>query len=66
MFQQKLAALEPLRQGLPDGLLDDPRPREPDERPRLRQDVIPQRGEAGGNAAGGRVGEYRNIKPARV
>ena len=49
----KLRPLKALRQGLADGLLNDPRPGEADERAGFGQNNVAQRGETGGDAAGG-------------
>ena len=64
VFHLEFRPLEPLRKRLADGLLDHPGPGEANKGSRLRQDDIPQGGEAGGNAAGGGVGEYGDIGQA--
>ena len=63
VLQQVFGPLEALGQLFTDGLLDDAGPRKPDQRPRLCQHDIAQAGKAGGDAAGGGVGEHRDIQP---
>ncbi len=64
MLQQKLAALETGRQLFPHGLFDHPRSGEADQRFRLGDIDVAQHREAGGNAAGGRVGQHRQVGDA--
>src|SRR5260370_203585 len=47
VLHQELAALEPFRQLLPDGLLDDARPGEAEQCLGLRQDHVSEEGEGG-------------------
>ena len=54
-------ALEAFGQLLPDGLLDDARAGEADERARLGDVQVAQHREAGGDAAGGRIGEHGDV-----
>src|SRR6185312_3146633 len=61
MLQQKLAALETFGKLLADGLLDHARAREADERARLADVEVAQHGEAGGDAARGRVRQYADV-----
>ena len=61
VLEQELGALEAGRQRLPDGLLDDPWPGEPDQGVRLGDDHVAQHGEAGRHAAGGRVQQDRDV-----
>ncbi len=61
VLQEELGALEAGRQLLADGLLDDPRAGEADERLRLGQDDVAQPGEGGRHAAGGRVEHDRDV-----
>ncbi len=58
----KLRPLEALRQGLADGLLDDPGTGKADQRAGLGQDDVAQGGEAGGDAAGGGVREHGDVQ----
>ena len=62
MLKQKFAALEALRQLLSDGLLNHARAGKSDERARLGNVQIAKHGEAGRDAAGGRVGEDAEIR----
>src|SRR5699024_3508010 len=57
VLQQVLCRLEAFGQFFADGLLDDPGPRKADQRARLGQHDVAQAGKAGGDAAGGGVGE---------
>ena len=61
MLQEELGALEPVREGLANGLGDDPGPGKADERPRLGQDDIAEHREARGDAARGRVSQERDV-----
>ena len=54
VLEQELAALEAVGQLLADGLLDDARTGEADQRLRLGDVQVAQHREAGGDAAGGR------------
>ena len=65
MLQQELAALETFGKLLADGLLDHARAGEADQRARLADVQVAQHGEAGGDAARGRVGQHADIRDAR-
>ena len=58
MLQQKFRTLEPFRQLLPNGLLNNPGTRKTNQRMRLCQDNVAQHGKAGRDASCGRVGKY--------
>ncbi len=60
VLDQELAALEPVGQLLPDRLLDDARSGEADQRLRLGDVEVAEHREAGGHAAGRRIGEHRD------
>ena len=62
MLHLKFRPLKALRQRFADGLLNDPGPGKADERARLRQNDVPQRGKAGGDAAGGGVRQNGDIQ----
>ena len=62
MLEQKLAALKPFGQLLANGLLDDARTGEADQRAGFGNIQIAQHGEAGGNAAGGGIGEHADVR----
>jgi hypothetical protein len=57
MFEQELASLKSFRQLLPDRLLDDARAGESNQRARLGNVHVTEHREAGGHAAGRRVGQ---------
>ena len=58
----ELRPLEALRQGLADGLLDDPGTGKADQGAGLGQDDVAQGGETGGDAAGGGVRENGDVQ----
>src|SRR5437899_3951977 len=60
--QQELRALESLGKRLTDRLGDDPRPGKADQRARLGEDDVAEHREARRDAAGGGVGEDRNVR----
>src|SRR5438552_2584307 len=60
VLQQKLGALETLRQFLADRLLDYPRPSEANQGARLGDIEIAKHGVAGRNAPRRRIGKHRN------
>ena len=62
VLEQKFAALEALGQFLADGLLDDARAGEADQRARFGDVQIAQHGVAGGDAARGGVGEHADVR----
>src|SRR5262245_21626918 len=62
--EQEFRPLEALGKRLPDRLGDDPRPGEPDQRARLGEDDVAQHREARGDAAGGGIGEDRDVRQA--
>ena len=64
MLQQELAALKSFGELLPDRLLDDPRPRESDQRSRLCDVEVAEHRKACRYAAGGRVGQHGDIRDA--
>ena len=66
VLEQELGALEALRQRLADGLLDHPRSGEADQRAGLGDVDVAEHREAGGHAAGGRVGQHRDVGQPRV
>src|SRR5207237_5225762 len=66
VLEQELAALEAFRQLLTDGLLDDARPRESDQRFRLRDVQVAEHREARGHAARRRVGQQRDERQPRA
>src|SRR5437660_397317 len=66
VLQEELAALESLRQLLPQGLLDHPRPGESDQRPRLGQDDVALEGEGGGDPSGGRIEQHADVRLPHV
>ena len=59
-----LRPLEALRQSLANGLLDNPGTGKANEGSGLRQNDVPQGGKAGGDPAGGGVGEDGDLKQA--
>ena len=63
-LEQELAALEAVGQLLADGLLDDARPGEADQRLRLGDVEVAQHREARRHAAGRRIGEDRDVGQA--
>ena len=66
VLEQELAALEPLGQRLADGLLDDARAGEADQRLRLGDVQVAEHREAGRHAAGRRVGQQRDVGQPRA
>ena len=64
VFFLELRPLEALRQGLADGLLDDPGTGKADQGTGLRQNDVPQGGKAGRDPAGGGVCQDRDIQQA--
>ncbi len=66
LLKQKLGALEAFRQLLAHGLLNDPRPREADERFGLGEDHVRLHGEGSHHAAGRRVGQHRRVEQPRL
>ena len=65
-LEQELAALESVGQLLPDGLLDDARAGESDQRLRLGDVEIAQHRKARGHAAGRGIGEDRDVGQPRA
>ena len=61
VFEEEFAALEALREFLPDGLLDDAGSGETDEGSRLGDIQVAQHGERCGDAARRGIGEDRNV-----
>ena len=66
LFKQELGALKALRELLPDGLLDNSRTCEADERSGLGDVQVAEHGEAGGDAAGGGVSENTDVRHAGI
>ena len=66
VLEQELGALEALGQLLADGLLDDARPGEADERLRLGEDDVAQHGERRRHAARRRVQQHRDVRQPRL
>ena len=66
MLLQVLGALEVVRQLLVDGVLDHPAPGEADERPGLGYVDVAEHRERGRDAAGGGVGEHRDVGEPRL
>src|SRR5580704_3753193 len=67
VFQEKLGALEPWRQLLPDRLLNHSRSCEANQRARFGDIEIAQHGKRCGHATGGGIGQNRNVRnPRRV
>ncbi len=64
--EQVLGALEAFGQLLADGLLDDARAGEADERPGLGDVHVAQHGIGGSDAAGGGVGQHDDVGQARL
>ena len=64
-FEQELASLESLGQLLADRLLDDARAGEPDLRLRFGDVEVAQHRETRRHAAGGRIGQDRDVRQAR-
>src|SRR5690606_40777026 len=62
VLEQELAALEALGQGFTDGLLDHPRAGEADQRLRLGDVDVAQHRQRRRHAAGGRMGQYGDIR----
>ena len=66
VLEQELAALESFGQLLADGLLDDARAGEADERLRLGDVDVAEHREARGHAAGRRIGQDRDVGEPRA
>ena len=66
MLEQEFGALEAFGELLADGLLDDARSREANERAGFGDVEVAEHGEAGGDAAGGRVGEHADVGQAEI
>ena len=66
LFKQELCALESRRELLAHGLLDDTRPREPNQSVGLGQYDVPFHCKAGRNTSGRRVGQHDNVQVSRV
>ena len=64
-FQKKFGTLESFRQGLTDGLLDDPWSGKTDQGIRLGNNYIADQSEAGGNTAHGRIRQHRYERQLR-
>src|SRR6266446_4624501 len=62
MLEKELGALESFGELLANGLLDDAGAGEADECAGLRDVEIAKHGEAGSDAAGGGIGEQRNVR----
>src|SRR5262245_66125204 len=63
--EEELRSLEPFGERLADRLGDDPRPGEANQRARFGHDDVAQHREARGDAAGGGVGEDRDVRQLR-
>src|SRR6266478_926159 len=61
VFEEEFGALETFGELLADGLLDDARAGETDERAGFTDVEVAEHGEAGGDAAGGGVGEHGDV-----
>src|SRR6266576_3269669 len=61
VLQQEFGALKSFGEFLADGLLDHARTGKPDERAGFPDVEVAEHGEAGGDAAGGGIGEHRDI-----
>src|SRR6266849_3193285 len=61
VFEQEFGTLKSFGKFLADGLLDDARAGETDERAGFADVEVAEHGEAGGNAAGGGVGEHGDV-----
>src|SRR5689334_17962815 len=66
MFEQELGALKAVRQFLPNGLFDDTRAGETDERLGLGQDDVPEHRKARGDAARRRMEEDGDVRDTRL
>ena len=66
VLEQIFGALKTLRQLLADGLLDDARAGEADQRAGLGEMHVAEHGVGGGDAAGRRIGEDDDVGQARV
>ena len=66
VLDQIFGALEAFRQFLADGLLDDARAGEADQRAGLGDLHVAQHGVGGGDAAGGRIGEHDDVGLLRL
>ena len=62
LFHQELTALETLRQFLADGLLDHARAGKANQRAGFGNVEVAQHGKAGGDAAGGGVGQHADVR----
>src|SRR6266699_1358391 len=62
VFEQEFGALEAFGELLPDGLLDDARASETDERAGFADVEVAEHREAGGDAAGGGIGEHGDVR----
>src|SRR5690554_5206362 len=65
VFQQKLRSLKAFGEFLPDGLLDDARPRKSDERARLGEVHIAEESKTCGDAPRRRIAQIRDERNAR-
>src|SRR5712664_3072247 len=61
VFEQEFGALKAFGEFLANGLLDDARAGESNERAGLANVEVSEHREAGGNAAGGGIGEHGNV-----
>src|SRR5229473_6062761 len=61
VFEEEFGALKSFGEFLADGLLDDARAGETDERAGFTDVEVAEHGEAGGDAAGGGVGEHGDV-----
>ena len=66
LFLEEFRSLEPVGQFDLDGVPDCPRPGEADEGFGFGDDEIAEHREAGGDSAGGGVGEEGDVQPAGV
>ena len=66
MFQKKFRLLKAFRKLLPDRLLDHPRSRKSDQRPRLCQNHISQHRKTCRHSSGCRIGQHGYIKASRI
>src|SRR5258708_23532858 len=62
VLEQKFGALKSLGKFLADGLLDDARTGESNERAGLADIEVAEHGKTGGDAAGGGIGEHGNVR----
>src|SRR6266852_4726916 len=61
VFEEEFGTLKSFGKFLADGLLDDARAGETDERAGFADVEVAEHGEAGGNAAGGGIGEHGDV-----